>query len=338
MRIYLTGGSGLLGSHFAQLATAEGASVVSLVRNTSDTAYLKSLGVALSIGNLQDAGSLASGMKGCDAVVHTASPTGGWGAPKLYEENIINGTRNVIAAMEASAVKTLIHISTISVHGLDPIHGKPVSEANGFGSQFLPYDLYSRAKVKAEEIVREAHEAGKIQATVIRPGWMYGPRDNYSYGRLADMMRKGIAIKIGNGENQIPLVYAGNVARAIWLALVKKSPDYRVYLCIKDGKATINDFYESIARVTNIVRGPISLPKNFLLALAALHEFLSVLSGYRIPVLLSRYIVHSLGSDWSFDQSLIEKDLGYSPQVSYKQGFANTEEWYSVSRTIKRKK
>jgi nucleoside-diphosphate-sugar epimerase len=108
-------------------------------------------------------------------VARTASPIGGWGSPKLYEENTINGTSNVIAAMEASSVKTLIHISTISIHGLDPIQGKPVSEANGFGSQFLPYDHYGPAKVKAEKTVKQAHEAGRIQATVLRPGWMYGP-------------------------------------------------------------------------------------------------------------------------------------------------------------------
>ena len=80
MKIYLTGGSGLLGSHFAEIATAEGASIVSLVRPTSNTTYLESLGVTLSIGNLRDVASLASGMKDCDAVVHSASPLGGWGS------------------------------------------------------------------------------------------------------------------------------------------------------------------------------------------------------------------------------------------------------------------
>jgi len=335
MKIYLTGGSGLLGSHFAEIATAEGASIVSLVRPTSNTTYLESLGVTLSIGNLRDVASLASGMKDCDAVVHSASPLGGWGSLQLYEENTVSGIRNVISAMEASSVKTLVHISTISVHGLDPIQGKPVSEANEFGSQFLPYDHYGQAKVKAEKLVKEAHEAGRIQATVLRPGWMYGPRDNNSYGRLADMMREGMAIKVGKGENQVSLVYAGNVARAIWIALVQESPDYRVYLCAKDGKATQNDYFASIARAINTTRGPVSFPKSFLLALGTLQEFLSVLSGYKIHVPISRYVIHLLGSDWSFDQSRIERDLGYFPQVTYEQGFTTTEEWYRGSRSTK---
>jgi nucleoside-diphosphate-sugar epimerase len=170
VRIYLTGGTGLLGSHFAELAVAEGASVVSLVRPTSNTVHLNSLGIALSTGDLRDAASLASGMKGCAAVVHAVSPLGTWAPPELFEKNTIEGTRNVIAAMEANSVRVLVHISTISVHGLDPIRGKPVSEADGFGSRFLPYDHYGVAKVRAEKIVQEAHQAGRIQATILRPG------------------------------------------------------------------------------------------------------------------------------------------------------------------------
>ncbi len=47
MQIYLTGGTGLLGSHFAELATAEGPRIVALVRATSDTHQLNALGATL---------------------------------------------------------------------------------------------------------------------------------------------------------------------------------------------------------------------------------------------------------------------------------------------------
>lgn len=333
MKIYLTGGTGLLGSHFAEMAITQGAQVVALVKRTSNTAHLDSLGVTLSTGNLLDGASLAAGMQGCDAVVHAASPIGGWGKPALYDQNTVQGTRNVIAAMQATGVKTLIYISTISVHGLDPIQGKPIGEADGFGSRFLPYDHYGRAKVEAEKSIVQAHAAGRIQATTLRPGWMYGPRDRNSYGKLADMMSRGLGIKVGNGQNRIPLVYAGNVARAIWEALVKPSPDYRVYLCASDGKVTQSEYFASIVRATGATRGPISLPRGFLLALGTVQELLSVAFGYKIPVLLSRYVIHLLGSDWHFDQSHLESDLAYFPRVNYAQGFAATEEWYRASRS-----
>jgi nucleoside-diphosphate-sugar epimerase len=103
-------------------------------------------------------------------------------------------------------------------------------------------------------------------------------------------------------------------------------------LCASDGQVTQRDYLASIARATNTTRRPISLSKGSLLSLGSLLERLSILSGYRIPVLLSRYVVHLMGSDWSFDQRRIERDLGYTPQVSYEQGFAATEQWYRESR------
>jgi nucleoside-diphosphate-sugar epimerase len=336
MKIFLTGGTGLLGSHFAQMAAAEGTRVVALVRPTSNTAYLDSLGgsVSCTTGDLLDVASLAAGMQGCDAVVHAASPVGGWGSPSMYEGVTVRGTRNVIAAMEATSVDTLVYISTISVHGLDPVQGRPISEADGFGSRFLPYDHYGRAKVEAEKAVAAAHSAGKIQATILRPGWIYGPRDKNSYGRLGDMMRRGIAIRVGKGDNRITLVYAGNVARAISAALARPSPACRVYLCANDGRITQKQYFESLARATQARRGPISLSKEVLLPLGALQEHLSILFGYRVPVLLSRYVVHLLGSDWSVDQSCIERELNYCPAITYQQGFAATEQWYRESRSL----
>jgi nucleoside-diphosphate-sugar epimerase len=119
------------------------------------------------------------------------------------------------------------------------------------------------------------------------------------------------------------------------MALSRPSPVYRVYLCASDGKVTQTRYFESVVRAIGTTRGPICLPESLLLTLGTAQELLSIAFGYRIPVLLSRYVVHLLGSDWRFNQSRIESDLGYSPAVSYEQGFAATEEWYRASRAGK---
>jgi dihydroflavonol-4-reductase len=146
MKRVLTGGTGLLGSHFAELATTEGAVVVSLVRPNSNTAYLNDLGITLATGNLQDVASLASGMKGCDIVVHAASPIGGWGKPGRYEEDTVGGTRNVVTAMEASSVRTLIHISPSASMGLIPSRADPSAKGVGLAAIFCPMITMARQK------------------------------------------------------------------------------------------------------------------------------------------------------------------------------------------------
>jgi nucleoside-diphosphate-sugar epimerase len=333
VKIFLTGGTGLLGSTFVQVVIPKGANIVSLVRPASDTAYLESLGATLSIGDLRCVSSLVKGMTGCDVVVHVASPKGGWKRPEVYEENTVQGTRNIITAMKTGSVKTLIHVSTISIHGLDPIEGSPISEASGFGTRFLPYDHYGRAKVRAEKIVERARDSDHIRATILRAGWLYGPRDESSYGRLADRMRQGLLCRIGNGENRIPLAYAGNVARVLWRAITE-FPEYSVYLYACDGEVTQNDYLESLGRATATFGKLISVPKGPLLVLAALQEHLAAMSGYRIPSPITRYFIHLFGSDWCFDQRRTAKELCGLPQVSYRKGFEATEAWYRNARSI----
>lgn len=337
MKIFVTGGTGFLGGHFVQLAQKEGGEVVALVRPSSDCRALQAAHISLPVGDLADTPSLAQGMAGCEVVVHIASPKGGWKKPAIYQDLLIGGTQNILTAMKQSGVRRLVYLSTISVHGLDPLGGKPIREAHGFGQNLLPYDIYSHAKIEAEKNVQAAHRAGEIEATILRPGWVYGPRDNASYGRLADWMRRGLAMRIGNGRNRLPLVYVGNVAAFLWAAVVNAAPllpECRTYLYAYDGLATQNDYLASLSRATGSRRGILPLPKTALLAATTLLENLAVASGYRWRAFLTRYYVHLMGSDWAFDQTAMSQGLGFVPPMGYEQGFALTEAWYRQDRAL----
>lgn len=308
--------------------------MIALVRPTSHTAHLTSPGVRLSAGDLSDVNSLALGMAGCEAVVHIASPKGGWKRPEIYQTLLINGTRNVVAAMHQCGVRRLIYLSTISVHGLDPVQGQPVGERNGWGTHFLPYDYYGRAKVEAEQLVQTAHHSGVIQVTVLRPGWLYGPEDEASYGRLADWMRRGWAIRIGAGHNRIPLVYVENAVDLIWRNLVQRPSDGGTFIYAYDGLTTQNDYLASLRRATGVTHPPLYVPKTILLFGTTLLENLSVVSRYRLRAVLTRYYIHLMGSDWHFDQSHVTTTLGFKPQIDYTEGYRLTEAWYRKSRSL----
>jgi len=333
VKIFVTGSTGFLGGYFVQRAVAEGAEVMALVRPSSDTRSLPAT-VSLSVGDLNDKSSLAKGMTGCEAVVHIASPKGGWKRPKIYQTTLLGGTQNVVTAMKESNVRQLIYLSTISVHGLDPLQGKDISAQDGFGQRLLPYDYYSQAKIQAEQIVQAAHESGLIEATVLRPGWLYGPGDEASYGRLADWMRHGLALRIGSGRNRLPLVYVENVAACLWAALAHPSHKYRVTLYAFDGTISQNDYLASLRRATSFGGRPLYLPTAVLLFATTLLEHLSLASHYRLRAFLTRYYVHLMGSHWHFQQSQLAEELGYVPQVDYRQGLALTEDWYRASRHL----
>jgi 2-alkyl-3-oxoalkanoate reductase len=336
MRIFLTGGTGLLGSHFAETAVSAGDEVVALVRPTSDTEHLKSLGVRQVVGDIHDLNSLSAGMRGCEAVVHTAYPLGGWRRPELYQLGIIEATQNVLSAMGAAHVTRLVYLSTIAVHGLDPTRGKPIGEEDGFGRHFLTYDHYGRAKAASERLIQSSYqEKGLIQATVFRPGWMYGARDIRSYGLMAGWMERGLAFRIGKGDNILPLVFAPNAALALYKCLTQGPAGYRPYLCSSDDLVTQNDYLTSLARATGVSKDPITFSKSFLLLMTHLNENLAKFSGYRLRVFTTTFFVHLFGSSWCFNQQRIRDELGYSPKTDYTSGFAVTEAWYRQYQTGK---
>jgi len=103
MRVFLTGGTGLLGSHLADELRGAGHSVVALCRGGAATAFLEEIGCELAIGDVQDpVATLAKAMTGSDAVVHGAGLvyTGGsW--PAIRAVNV-EGTRSVITAAAAA--------------------------------------------------------------------------------------------------------------------------------------------------------------------------------------------------------------------------------------------
>src|SRR5438094_709017 len=73
MKVFLTGGSGVLGSFVAEQLTGEGHTVRALVRPRSDKRALEKLPrVEFAPGAIEDPASLGPALDGVDAVVHVA--------------------------------------------------------------------------------------------------------------------------------------------------------------------------------------------------------------------------------------------------------------------------
>ncbi|MFO8008359.1 MAG: NmrA family NAD(P)-binding protein, partial [Candidatus Brocadiia bacterium] len=70
MKLLITGDSGFLGGHLAELCVQAGHDVRALVRPTSRTDLLERLGAELVTGDLKDGASLRRAVQGVDAVAH----------------------------------------------------------------------------------------------------------------------------------------------------------------------------------------------------------------------------------------------------------------------------
>src|SRR5436305_9144308 len=87
MRIFLTGGTGFIGSAVAARLRARGDEVVALVRSPEKGRSLEEAGCRLVQGDVTDQDTIREAMRGCDAAIHGAA---------IYEVGIPSSRRTAM--------------------------------------------------------------------------------------------------------------------------------------------------------------------------------------------------------------------------------------------------
>jgi len=323
----VTGATGLLGSHIAEQLVKRSEPVRALVRSGADTSFLDSLGVEKVVGDLSDRQALLKACEGVRVVYHSAAKVGDWGPWSEFQEITIDGTRNLLEAAEQAKVPRFLHISSISAYGNVDGDGVVLDETAPLGRNLYRWSYYSKAKVIAEELVWQWHKEGRISVTVIRPSWLYGPRDRASIGRLVDAVGSGRAKLIGDGENRLSLAYAGNVAEACILAANKAEAVGQAYNCSSDGEITQREYFDLIAAALGAPPVRRRAPYQAARAVAFLLEVVGRLTRRKDPPMISRYAVWLMGRKIFFSTDKI-RQLGWSPTVDYETAVPMTVQWY----------
>ena len=84
--------------------------------------------------------------------------------------------------------------------------------------------------------------------TVVKPSWLYGPRDRASMPRMIRAIRAGKAKLIGDGSNRLNLTYAGNEAEGCILAATAEKALGQTYNLSNDGVITQAEYINGIAK------------------------------------------------------------------------------------------
>ena len=322
MQVFVTGATGFLGSHLTELLLAEGHRVRALAQRNTHTKWLEQRGVQFVVGDLADESVVREGVQGSDIVFHCAAIQGRWGSRAAYIEANTRGTRLLLDACVAAGVRRFVHTSTVGVYGEDDLIDADES------TPYRPMNAYQESKVAAEKLVLSYHQPDAMQVAIIRPGWMHGERDGQSIGRLVNSLRNGRVALIDGGRAIGSFTYVGHTARALYLAGVCSEASGQAYNITNGERVTNKEFFGTLADLLGMPPPRISIPYSAAMPIAIGMEAIWDLVRAHEPPILNPFRVKSFGRNHHFSIAKAQRELGYAPSVSLREGLRRGVGWY----------
>jgi uncharacterized protein YbjT (DUF2867 family) len=194
--ILVAGGTGIVGSAIVAELQKQGQSVAVLGRDAARIQRLYGNVVEARHGDVTEPETLGSAMAGVDTVINAVQfptspievPRRGW----TFENVDYKGTVNQVDAAKAQGVRRFVYVSAV---GADPDGEKH----------------WFRYKAMAEQHLLESG----MEWTIVRPTWIYGPRD-HSLNRLLGFTNFLPFLPFfGDGKQDMQPVFIEDVGRVV---------------------------------------------------------------------------------------------------------------------------
>jgi nucleoside-diphosphate-sugar epimerase len=323
MEILITGGNGLLGRHLIPVLQERGDTVRVFTLPGEDTSWLEERGVAVFRGDVRIPGTLTAPMNGPEGVLNLAGMMGLWLPMKDYRDVNVTGTENVCRAALAAGVRRIVHISSWTVYGMNL--GRPARE------DFLlnPFkEPYAVSKAEGDLAVQRMIAEDDLPAVILRPATFFGPNDQLHFGRMADRVRAGKGVIVGRGDNALPFAYVTDIVQGIVLALDTEHAVGQAYNITNDEPMTQQQFLEAIAEELGDRKPTLHVPYHALYYAGDLAERVAYLTKSKKQPVVTRLGVKLFGTDNRHSVEKARRELGYTPQVSIREGVHLAAHWY----------
>lgn len=308
--VLVTGAAGFIGSHLTEHLIESGARVRAFVRYNSDghlgnLKYLEPLpdNLELFFGDLKNPDAAKEAMKDIDIVFNLASIVSipySYVNPREYFDNNINFILNILEAAKTLDTQSVIHISTSEVYGT--AETVPISESHPLKGQ----SPYSASKIGADMVASSFYRSFDSPVVTIRPFNTYGPRQS-----LRAVIPTIIAQAL-NGE-------------AVMLGDVRPTRDFNyVEDTVQGMLAAAQNASKVFGEVINIGSGVEVTIEQVARDIIDLTESKAKIIFDAGKVRPAKSEVHRLCAD----ATKAKKLLGWTSNISLKEGIERTIEWY----------
>lgn len=325
MLVLITGATGFLGSHIAEMLVREKHQVRCLVRPSGDLSFLKTLeSVEFVYGALNDGNSLQAAVEGVDAVIHNAGLTSAKEVKDFYHTNV-DGTVALLKAVKryAPKIQRFVFVSSLAAAGPAAVR-MPLSDT----VIPAPVSHYGRSKLMAENKAKEFAE--QIPITIVRPPLIYGPRDKNMLVFFKTIHR-GLSLMPLGGRTNLSTIYVVDAASAILKAMTSGVPSGSTYF-IDDGK--MHQWSELASKLAATISRRILIQIPIPLFLMKMIIFFSELYGQLMnkSILISKDKISELKQlHWICESRKARRELDWTHQFDWESGVKLTYAWYKES-------
>jgi NAD dependent epimerase/dehydratase len=307
-KVLITGATGFIGSHLAELCIERGFDVVAFDRYNSNndwgwleqSQYKNDFQVIL--GDIRDYDSVSKAMVECGTVFHLAALIGipySYISPLAYIRTNIEGTYNVLEAAKNLNLEQVLITSTSETYGTAQY--VPIDEKHPLVGQ----SPYSASKIAADQLAISYYKSFEMPVKLVRPFNTYGPRQS------ARAIIPTIISQILNGKSEIEL---GSLIPTRDLTFVK------------DTCAGFEEIYKSEAlfgEVTNIgVKTEISIGE--------LAKLIANTMNIQLKIKSSEERIRPVKSEVErlfCDNTKLLKHTSWKPNYTLRQGIGEVIEW-----------
>lgn len=322
MEIFLTGGTGYLGSRIAEALLARGHRLRILYR-APDRAPRAHASVLPVRGDLENPSELRDAIRGVEAVVHTAAMVRSW-VPDARAMHAVNVDSARILFELAGELHVPRVLYTSSFMALGPSDGEPKTESSpSERSAFC--NAYERTKYLGDQVARRAQQQG-LPIVTLYPTVIFGPgplTEGNHVGRIVrDFLTGKLPGRVGRGDAWWNYAYIDDVVEAHALALERAKPGTR-YI-IGGDNVTIDGFLDALEAISGVPAPSRVLSDRWLRPMAMLLEWRARLFGGEPP--LTRGVLDVYQRDWAYSSEAAKRDLGYGA-TAFRVALSKTVAW-----------
>lgn len=312
MKILLTGATGFVGSHTAEVLLEHGHNVRANIRASSSLAYLKGLDIELIEANLLSQNDCQKLVQGMDVVIHNAGVTRAknTAAFRRYNHDM---TLLLAQAAQQAGVSHFVFVSSLAARGADGV-GKPSS-------------AYGWSKLEAEKALATLD----IATISLRLAGVYGPRDKDILS-LFQLAQRGILPLPDKGLFQP--IYVRDAAEVLLAACHSHATG--AYNIAEPTRYPWTQMLSIFEEILNKKIHPLYLPATLFETIGFLSEQTSKLLR-TAPQFDLRRAQDLARFQWTIDDSTLlalETALQWRAKTDLTKGMATTATWYKKAHWL----